>query len=198
MISSIALIFIIVLILISTVLIFTKKDFKEDFKLPTQVAANVPAQFNENGKKFYVGNEQPEIPDEPIVSSDGYYKFRKMQLLYDGVWGENCNLDGNGNMKCDWKEMSSDCPLQKDNLEYGTNKFFQEPKRLKMGEKIVSPPECPPTAKMSKCGLTYLENNLANPPLYLDKPTQEDIIGYPPQDNELYWPYPGVVLSYID
>ena len=53
MISQIALIFIVFLILLSTILIFiNKKQTKEDFKLPTQVAANVPAQFNENGKKF--------------------------------------------------------------------------------------------------------------------------------------------------
>jgi len=197
MISQIALIFIVFLILLSTILIFiNKKQTKEDFKLPTQVPANVPAMLNTEGKTFYVGNSENEVPDEPIVESEGKYQFRKPQLLYDGVWGENCELDGKGGMACNWKAMSGNCPLDKGDLVYGTDKFFQTPK--KWGT-IISPPDCPVTAKMYPNGPTYLENARRNPPMFLDKPTVEDILGFDPatQDNTLYWNHPGVILSYL-
>lgn len=198
MISQIALIFIVFLLLLTTVLVFINKktQTKEDFKLPTQVAANVPAGNNTKGKDFYVGNDINEVPDEPIVESEGKYQFRKQQLLYDGVWGEDCKLDGQGGMKCDWKEMSGTCPLNKENLVYGTDQFFQEPKKY---GKFISPPDCPITAKMYPNGPTYMENARINPPMFLDKPTVEDILGFDPatQDNTLYWNHPNVILSYL-
>lgn len=198
MLSSISLIFIIFLILLSTLIIFTTKNtVRENFKLPVQVAANVPAMSNTEGKKFYVGNNFSEVPDIPIVSSEGKYEFRKMELLYDGVWGEDCKLDGNGNERCDWKVKSGECPLEDNKLKYGTDNFFNTPKRLEMGQSIVSPPDCPITAKMYYQGPTYIENQFENPPIYLDKPDTEDILGFPPQDNELYWDKPGVILGLI-
>lgn len=199
MLSQIALIFILFIILLSTVLIFVKDkpNEQENFELPTQVAANVPAMNNTEGNSFFVGNEAPEKPDQPIVSSNGLVEFRKMQLLYDGVWGESCKLDGDGNMNCDWKPMNSNCPLEKDGLIYGTDNFFQNPKRLAIGEQKVSPPDCPITSKMYYKGPTYIENVLENPPIYLHEPTIEDITGIPPQDNNLYWNKPGVILGSI-
>jgi hypothetical protein len=195
MLSAISLIFIIFIVLLSTVVMFTRVPVNEHFNLPVQKAANVPAMLHTEGKNFYVGNKVDEVPDEPIVSSTGKYEFRKMQLLYDGVWGEKCGLDGKGNERCDWEVMSGECPLDKEDLKYGANHFFQEQKRLAMGQKVVSPPDCPITSKMYYKGPTYLENQMENPPIYLEQPSAEDILGFPPQDNELYWDKPGVILG---
>jgi len=199
MLTQISLIFIVFLLLLSTVFVFVRprQDNFEHFKLPTQTAANIPAQNNERGKPFYVGNRHPEIEDKPIAPTHGKYEFRKQQLLYDGVWGENCLIDTQGYERCDWKESNSNYPLNKKGLTYGANKFFQEPKRLNIGEQIVSPPDCPITAKMYREGPTYLENAIQNPPIYLKKPDQEDVLGFPPQDNNLYWNHPGVILGYL-
>jgi len=197
MLSTIALIFILFFLLVSTLLVF-KKDKKEHFKLPVQTAANVPAMNHTNGKKYYVGNTENEIPDEPIVSSHGKYELRKEQLLYDGVWGENCLLDGQGYEKCDWKPTSSKYPLNKEGLTYGfdNQSFFGLPQKyMEQGERIVSKEDCPATSKMYYRGPTYIENELDNPPIYLDEPSSEDILGFPPQDNTLYWDHPGVVLG---
>jgi hypothetical protein len=91
--------------------------------------------------------------------------------------------------------MSGEFPLDKEDLKYGANHFFQEQKRLAMGQKVVSPPDCPITSKMYYKGPTYLENQMENPPIYLEQPSAEDILGFPPQDNELYWDKPGVILG---
>ena len=193
MIKQLALIFIFFVLLLCIFLVYNRKTH-ENFELPTQTAVNVPPINNES--KFYVGNKNAEIPDEPIVSETGKYEFRKQELLYDGVWGERCKLDGDGNQSCDWKETSGNYPLNKKNLIYGTNKFFNNPeKKLEIGEVIVSKPDCPITAKMYDNGPTYLEHNRINPPFYLNEPSMEDILGFPKQDNELYWDHAGVILG---
>ncbi len=199
MLTQISLIFIVFILLLSTVLIYVKPNRiqQENFYLPTQTAANVPAQNNTRGKKFFVGNTEPEPEDIPIAPDNAKYEFRKQQLLYDGVWGENCKIDNQGFEKCDWEVMSGNFPLNKEGLTYGANHFFQDPKRLAIGQQIESPPDCPITAKMYADGPTYLEHNLLNPPIYLNSPKQEDILGFPPQDNRLYWDKPGVILGYL-
>jgi len=201
MISQISLIFILFIILLSTVFVFIKKNptFKENFDLPTQVAANVPAMNNTKGNNFFVGNLEPELKDNPIVESKGFYQFMKPQLLYDGVWGEQCKLNGKGEMKCDWEVKDANCPLDDAELVYGTNKFFQNPRKLGMGDEIIQEPDCKMTDKMYQNGPTYLENNIRNPPMYLSKPSAEDILGFDPakQDNNLYWDKPGVILGYL-
>lgn len=200
MLSQISLIFILFIILLSTVLIFTRNRTQENFDLPTQTAANVPAMLHTKGKDFYVGNIVPEANDVPIVSPHGKYEFRKMQLLYDGVWGEKCALDGRGNENCNWEVMDGNCPLGKDGLSYGGDKYFHNPiKVLRMGEKVVKPPECPINMKMYRDGPTYEENMINNPPIYLEKPTMEDILGFPEQDNEIYFPMMknGVIVGKV-
>lgn len=161
----------------------------ENFTTPT--AVNVPAANNLDGQPFFVGNRKPELPENPIVSDNGRYMFRKPQLLYDGVWGESCRLNGRGMETCDWGERDANFPLDKSGLVYGANKFFHLPeKKLKMGENIVSPPDCPASAKMYDNGLTYEENMEVNAPVYLQTPDMEDILGFVPKDNNNFMRLP--------
>jgi len=49
---------------------------------------------------------------------------------------------------------------------------------------------------MNNSGITYLQAFEQNPPIYLDKPTIEDVLGFDPnqQDNNLYY-FPPVVIG---
>lgn len=192
MFSQISVLLIIFLLLLFTSVMFVmvrRRGITENFTTPT--AVNVPAANNLEGKPFYVGNRKPEKPETPIVSKEGVYRFRKPQLLYDGVWGENCNLNGEGMETCDWEQKDANFPLDKSGLVYGADKFFHLPeKKLKMGEDIVSPPDCPANAKMYDNGPTYEENMVENAPVYLQTPDMEDILGFVPKDNNNFMTLP--------
>jgi hypothetical protein len=176
-------IFIIFILLIFTIVIFynrTTNIIKESFITPT--AVNVPAgTAKQEGTPFLVGNRYQMRPEEPIVESSGKYEFKKMKLLYDGVWGEKCYLDGRGLEKCDWDDKN------RDPGKYGTNHFFDLPeKRLEEGEVVVSPPEC----KKSGC-----KKRKAKDFFYLEQPGFEDVFGFVPQSNRLEMDLPPPVLS---
>jgi hypothetical protein len=183
MLTQLSLLFIIFILLIFTIVVFfSRRKAMENFTTPT--AVNVPAANNTDGLPFYVGNDEPMKPEDPIVSSEGLYRFRKPQLLYDGVWGEKCELNGKGDEICDWKVTSSNYPLDKKDMVYGTNTFFHLPeKELPMNGAVISPPDCPATAKMYDNGPTYEEYQKINPPVYLNKPDIEDILGFYPKNN---------------
>jgi hypothetical protein len=154
------------------------KKIKESFTTPT--AVNVPAGLGkQEGDKFFVGNRYPMRPEEPIVESSGKYEFKKMKLLYDGVWGEKCYLDGRGLEKCNWSDKNREYG------KYGTDKFFDLPViSLKEGESILSPPDCPkPSCKKRK---DYY---------YLKEPSFEDVFGFVPQSNRLEIDLPPPILS---
>jgi hypothetical protein len=197
MVSQISLIFIIFILLVSTLLVFVIYRIKnsaekvlESFTTPT--AVNVP---DDKPKPFYVGNKKPMRPDEPIVGTDGVFKFRKNELLYDGIYGDKCGLK-NGFKLCVWNDENSYLPLDKEGLTYATDKFLQIPKKKmpntmngEMKEGIISPPDCPMSAPMNYTGITYDEYNRANPPIYLSGPTTEDVLGFYPQNNNNIVPY---------
>jgi len=174
--------FIIFILLIFTIVIFYTRKNKttlESFTTPT--AINVPAANNLDGKPFFVGNRYPMRPNEPIVETSGKYEFKKMKLLYDGVWGEKCYLDGRGMEKCDWDEKNRECG------KYGTDHFFHLPeKKLDMGEVVVSPPEC----RKSRC-----QKKKAKDFYYLEEPSFEDVFGFVPQSNRLEMDLPPPVVS---
>jgi len=173
-------IFIIFILLILTILIFfTRKNKVNIEKFTTPTAVNFPSANNLDGKPFFVGNCSKLEPDEPIVESSGKYEFKKMKLLYDGVWGQKCYLDGQGLEKCDWSDKNREYG------KYGTDKFFDLPViNLKQGESIVSPPEChKPSYKKRK---DYY---------YLQEPTFEDVFGFVPQSNRLEIDLPPPRLS---
>jgi len=175
--------FIIFILLIFTIVIFytrTNNTIKESFTTPT--AVNVPAgSANQEGAPFLVGNRYPMRPEEPIVESSGTYEFKKMKLLYDGVWGEKCYLDGRGLEKCDWDDKN------REPGKYGTNHFFDLPeKKLDMGEVVVSPPEC----RKSRC-----QKRKEKDYCYLEQPGFEDVFGFVPQSNRLEMDLPPPVLS---
>lgn len=189
--------FIFVLTFVFVLVIHRKylSESKEDFTTPT--AANVPAMGNLDGKPFFVGNKKEKKRDTPIVSPFGTTEFRKPQLLYDGIWGQKCALDGKGNEACDWRVEYSNYPLDKEGFSYGANNFWHLPeKKLRMGEEIISPPDCSKNDPINNTGITYLQAFEQNPPIYLCKPTMEDILGFDPnvQDNNLY-KYPPVVIG---
>lgn len=193
MLSQITLLFIIFMLLLFTSVIFVLirgcKKRIENFTTPT--AVNVPAANNLDGKMFYVGNRIPEKPEREIVSDIGEYMFRKPELLYDGVWGENCRLDGEGMEKCDWMEKDANFPLDKKGFSYGADKFFHMPeKKLKIGERVINPPDCPASAKMYDNGLTYEQNMVENAPVYLQTPDMEDILGFVPKNNNNFMGLP--------
>ena len=199
MISPIAVLFIIFLLLLTTFFVWAIKSkygkTQENFTTPT--ALNAPVGTNLEGKDFLVGNRYPMRPDPPIVAQNAKVEFRKPQWLYDGIWGEKCELDGEGFERCNWENTSAYYPLDKKGFSYGADKFFHGPaKRMAIGEQIVSPPDCPANAPMNDSGITYQEAYEQNPPIYLAKPTLEDIYGFNPlvQDNNLYQ-YPPVVIG---
>lgn len=174
-------IFIIFILLIFTIVIFytkTSKSTVESFTTPT--AVNVPAGAAKlDGDPFFVGNRYPMKPEEPIVEGNGKYEFKKMKLLYDGVWGENCYLDGRGLEKCDWNDKYRQFG------KYGTDKFFHLPeKKLEQGEVVVSPPECRKSGSKNEHDYYYLE-----------QPTFEDVFGFVPQSNRLEMDLPPPVLA---
>ena len=174
--------FIIFILLILTIVVFytrTNKATVEPFTTPT--AINVPAGAPiQEGSPFLVGNRYPMRPEEPIVESSGTYEFKKMKLLYDGVWGEKCYLDGRGLEKCDWDDKN------RQPGKYGTDHFFDLPeKSLEQGEVVVSPPEC------RKSGCKRKNNDF----YYLEKPTFEDVFGFVPQSNRLEIDLPPPILS---
>lgn len=173
---GISCIFIIFILLIFTIVIYYSKQQKAIESFTTPTAVNVPAGGGNqlDGKSFLVGNRYPVKPEEPIVETNGKYQFKKMQLLYDGVWGEKCYLDGQGLERCDWSDKNRQFG------KYGTDHFFNLPeKRLEEGEVVVSPPEC---GGGGKCQDYY----------YLEKPGFEDVFGFVPQNNrdELSLPLP--------
>ena len=164
-----------------TIVIFytrTNNTIKESFTTPT--AVNVPAGAAKlEGAPFLVGNRYPMRPEEPIVESNGTFEFKKMKLLYDGVWGEKCYLDGRGLEKCDWDDKN------REPGKYGTNHFFDLPeKKLDMGEVVVSPPEC----RKSNC-------KKAKDFFYLEQPGFEDVFGFVPQSNRLEIDLPPPALA---
>ena len=174
-------IFIIFILLVFTIVIFyakTNKKTVESFTTPT--AVNVPAgSANQEGAPFFVGNRNPMRPEEPIVESNGKYEFKKMKLLYDGVWGEKCYLDGRGLEKCDWSDKNRQFG------KYGTDNFFHLPeKKLEEGEVVVSPPEC----RKSGC-------KKAKDFFYLEQPGFEDVFGFVPQSNSLEMNLPLPALA---
>jgi len=181
---GISCIFIIFILLIFTIVIYyakTNKTTVESFTTPT--AVNVPAGGVNNleGDSFLVGNRYPVKPEEPIVETNGKYQFKKMQLLYDGVWGEKCYLDGRGLERCDWSDKNRQFG------KYGTDHFFNLPeKKLEEGEVVVSPPEC----SYSKLGKS--DGGECQDYYYLEKPGFEDVFGFVPQNNrdELSFPLP--------
>ena len=183
--------FIIFLMLLLTLsfFVFFKKN-REDFTTPT--AVNLPLDKN---KTFFVGNKFPKKPEKPIVEPTGRFQFRKPKLLYDGVWGDHCKIDGNGNETCNWKVESSYLPLDKNNFTYGTDNFLHLPLKSKpIGIEIVSVPDCSEGAQTG-VGLSYLEAYEENPPFYLDTPSVEDVLGYNPVDNNLLFPFPKPVVG---
>jgi hypothetical protein len=180
-------IFIIFILLIFTIIIFytrTNKTYKESFttqiSTPTPTAVNIPAGSPiQQGNPFFVGNRYPMIPEEPIVEPSGRYEFKKMKLLYDGVWGEKCYLDGRGLEKCDWDDKNRQFG------KYGTDHFFDLPeKKLEEGEVVISPPEC------RKSGYKKQKDYF-----YLEKPTFEDVFGFVPQSNRLEIDLPPPILA---
>jgi hypothetical protein len=156
----------------------TNKTIVESFTTPT--AVNVPAGGSkQEGSPFLVGNRHPMRPEEPIVESNGKYEFKKMKLLYDGVWGEKCYLDGQGLEKCDWDYKNRQFG------KYGTNHFFDLPeKKLEQGEVVVSPPECIKSSCKKQKDFCYLE-----------EPSFEDVFGFVPQSNRLEMDLPPPVVS---
>jgi len=142
-------VFIFLIFILFFLVIYKKhsKTTQENFTTPT--ALNVPngGPNGLDGKPFFVGNKIPELKDEPIVATSAKVEFRKPQLLYDGIWGEKCELDGKGFGTCDWKFTYSNYPLDKPGFSYGADSFFHMPlKRMRIGEEIVSPPDCPADA----------------------------------------------------
>jgi len=191
MISQIGVLFIIFLLVLMTCVIFVKRKPQQMENFTTPVAVNVPAANNEKGKLFYVGNRRPEVPDVPIVSDKGEYEFRKPQWLYDGVWGEKCELDGKGYERCDWREKDANFPLDKKGYVYGGDTFFHLPeRRIPIGGHVVKEPDCPASAKMYDNGPTYEENMKNNAPVYLQTPDMEDVLGFVPQDNNNFMELP--------
>ena len=175
--------FIIFILLIFTIVIFytrTNKITKESFTTPT--AVNIPAgAATLEGTPFLVGNRYPMRPEEPIVESSGKYEFKKMKLLYDGVWGEKCYLDGRGLEKCDWDDKN------RQPGKYGTNHFFDLPeKKLEIGEVVISPPECRKSSSQKRKEKDYC---------YLKEPSFEDVFGFVPQSNRLEMDLPPPVVS---
>jgi hypothetical protein len=179
---AISCIFIIFILLIITIIIFfekTNKKINESFTTPT--AVNFPSDNNLDGKPFFVGNNNNNSlpPEEPIVKSSGEFEFKKMKLLYDGVWGEKCYLDERGFQKCDWSDKNRQFS------KYGTDKFLIVPEiKIEMGESIISPLGC------SKSSYKKLNNYS-----FLQKPTIEDVFGFVPQNNELDIKLPPPRLS---
>lgn len=174
-------IFIIFILLIFTIVIFfgkKNKKIKESFTTPT--AVNFPSANNLDGKPFFVGNNKNSLPpEEPIVESSGKYEFKKMKLLYDGVWGRKCYLDDKGFQKCNWSDKNVEYG------KYGTDKFFDLPViNLKEGESILSPPDCPKPSYKKR-----------NDYCYLQKPTFEDVFGFVPMSNRLEIDLPPPRLS---
>ena len=182
MLAQVSLIFVIFLLLLTTVVLsLLKRKPIENFTTPT--AVNVPAANNTIGKPFYVGNREPEQPYPNLAPTSGEYMFRKSELLYDGVWGEKCKTN-NGFEKCNWNPTNANYPLKKENLNYGANHFFNYPEiQLKPNEEVAEPPECPANSNMYDGGPTYEAYNKENPAIYLQTPDVEDNLGFTPQNN---------------
>ena len=189
MLVQISLLFIIFLVLLSTVVLsILKKQKIENFTTPT--AVNVPAANHTEGKPFFVGNRLPENPFPSLAPNGGKYTFRKAELLYDGVWGEKCQ-NRVGFETCDWKPTDANFPLDKKGYNYGANHFFNTPEiQLKPNEEVAAPPECPANSNMYDNGPTYEENNKINPPVYLQTPDLEDVLGFTPQNNNNFLKLP--------
>jgi len=173
--------FIILLLLLTPIILFiTLRTKKEHFTTP--VAVNVPAQNHLEGSPFLVGNSQ-DFKEKPLVPKDGKYRFRIPTLLYDGIWESKYDLK-DGYQTCDWSPNSSYYPLDKDT--YGTNLFFHKPEK-KYEKDMCSPPECDWNTPINQNGTTYKQNYLKNKPYFPIKPTVEDVLEYPKQDNNDYF-----------
>ena len=140
-----------------------KRAVEESFTTP--VALNVPSGTSQDGKPFFIGNLENKI-DAPIVPTTGKYEFRKTD-------------DRNKFQVCNSIIADANFPRNKKGFTYAGNHFFDIPKQLK--HQIVSPPDCPPDS--------LNEYNIE--PVYMEEPTQQDVLGIQPMDNFLD-PFPKV------
>ena len=154
-----------------------KRAVEESFTTP--VALNVPSGTSQDGKPFFIGNLENKI-DAPIVPTTGKYEFRKTEFLYDGRWKQDYKTaDRNKFQVCNSIIADANFPRNKKGFTYAGNHFFDIPKQLK--HQIVSPPDCPPDS--------LNEYNIE--PVYMEEPTQQDVLGIQPMDNFLD-PFPKV------
>ena len=175
-----------ILLLIIPVLFYNPYKVKEDFTTPVPV--NIPSANDTDGNPFNVGSNESNQYFESTPT--GKYNFRKQELLYDGVWGKDMMYNPDSKtMEYDWSVRSSYFPLNKNkSLVYGENHFWKRPeKKLRMNEKIISPPDCDWNDYIGfNNSETYKQNYIVNKPYYLNKPTTEDILGYYPKNNQNY------------
>ena len=153
---------VIIFLLIIPLLLFSNKTVTENYnnsfkeKFTTLKPVNVPASNNLDGEYFNIGNKVQE--ENNLIPNDGKFRFRKQELLYDGIWGANYSYNGNKE-KCDWSEKSSMYPLNTDNkdLIYGTDKYLKLPEKDMVNKEIITPPK-----KYNKNNRKYYKNNKLN------------------------------------
>ena len=165
---------IILLLLLTPIILMLTLQSKENFTTP--VSHTVPAMNHTKGLPFFVGNKKPFV-NQQIVPKSGTYTFRKPVLTYDGVFEEKCHLQDKF-QTCNWNDVPDKV------LTYGTNHFFNTSKKFKDG--LYSPPECDWNTMMNN-SISYKQNYNKNKPYFLQKPSKEDILGYPKQDNNVYF-----------
>ncbi len=172
------LLFIFILLLILLMIFPTnKRNMEESFTTP--VALHVPSGTNQDGKSFFIGNLENKM-DVQIVPTYGKYEFRKPEFLYDGIWKQNYKTSDNNKFQvCDSIVADANFPLDKNGFIYAGNHFFDISKPLK--HQIISPPDCT---------LNFLDEYNIDP-VYMEKPSQQDILGIQPMDNFLD-PFPKV------
>lgn len=175
------LLFIFILLLVLLMIFPSNKSAIEE-SFTTPVALHIPTGTSQDGKPFFIGNLENKM-DTPIVPTCGKYEFRKPEFLYDGVWKQDYKMaDHNKFQLCNSIVADANFPINKKGFTYAGNHFFDIPKQLK--HQIVSPPDCP-TDSLDEYNIE---------PVYMEEPTQQDVLGIQPMENFLE-PFPKVRIQ---
>ena len=131
------------------------ENFTNENNIKTLIPANIPSKDNLKGSKFNVIKYRDQGGNN-LVPNEGKFRFRKQELLYDGIWGAEYNKDYK---ICNWKNKSPLYPLKSDNnnLIYGSNKYLILPKKDMENKEIILPKK-----KLNNKRMEYYKNNKLN------------------------------------